>query len=215
MKIFKRKIPLLVPLLFIIIGLYLGYSIFEKNDKLPSQWTITDNTNINRPKYASTESLVNEIKSVNKIVPLEIELSEEIVVNDSWGSLGIFEKIKTIKFYANCSYFIDLSAIDTSDVETSSNSINISIPKPQVLSVNILGDKTLYNEPELGLFRFGDITLTSEEYGVIYNDISKVFNDKMMSDELYKQALTSSKIAIEDLLKDLLNNDAKINVTFI
>lgn len=215
MKIFKRKIPLLVPLLFIIIGLYLGYSIFEKNDKLPSQWTITDNTNINRPKYASTESLVNEIKSVNKIVPLEIELSEEIVVNDSWGSLGIFEKIKTIKFYANCSYFIDLSAIDTSDVETSSNSLNISIPKPQVLSVNILGDKTLYNEPELGLFRFGDITLTSEEYGVIYNDISKVFNDKMMSDELYEQALTSSKTAIEDLLKDLLNNDAKINVNFI
>lgn len=215
MKILKRKIPLILPLLFIIIGLYLGYSIFEKNDKLPSQWTITDNTNINRPKYASTESLVNEIKSVNKIVPLEIELSEEIVVNDSWGTLGLFEKIKTIKFYANCSYFIDLSAIDTSNVKTSSSSINISIPKPQVLSVNILGEKTLYNEPELGLFRFGDITLTSEEYGVIYNDISKVFNDKMMSDELYKQALDASKIAMEDLLKDLLNNDAQINITFI
>lgn len=214
MKLIKYKISLIIPLIFIVIGLFLGYSIFKNDDSLPNQWTITDNSNINKPKFATTESLVNEIRAVNKIVPLELELSDEIVINDSWGDLDILKKIKKINFYANCSYYIDLSTLSSESIKNTSNSIELHVSKPEVLSINILSDKTVYNEPELGLLRFGDISLSSEEYGLIYNDVVKVFTNKMLSEELYSKALTESETSLKKLVSDLVGNEKTVKIVF-
>ena len=214
MKIKKIRISLFLPFLFILIGLFIGFSLFNKNNELPNQWKITDNSNINNPKFISQESLVNEIKSVNKIVPLELELSDEVIINDSWGDIKIFEKIKRITFYANCSYYIDLSNLSNDSINTLDDKIQIFIPKPKILSINILSEKTTYTEPELGLLRFGDIKLSSEEYGVIYNDVLKIFSEKMLSQELYDKAMSESEIAIKKLITDITGSNKEIEINF-
>lgn len=214
MKIKNFKFSMTLPLVFILIGVFLGYSIFNKDKSLPNKWTLTDNTNINNPKYSSTESLVNEIRSVNKIIPLEMELSEEIIINDSWGDLRIFEKVKHINFFAKCSYSIDLSSLSTECVKNTNNNISITIPKPKVESISIIPNKTLYNQTEVGLFRFGDIEISSESYGLIYNDVIDAFYSKMMSEELYNQSLDASTNTIKKIISDLIGDNITIDVIF-
>ena len=83
----------------------------------------------NNPLNITTEeSLINEIKNTSKIIPLEVELSKLITVDKSWGELEVFEKYKRIKFYANCSFYIDLSNLHEEDIILDENNLTITIP---------------------------------------------------------------------------------------
>ena len=62
------------------------------------------------------ETLVNEVKRVNKLIPLEVELSQSILIDRSFWDLEVFKKCKTITFFANCSYSVDFSNITTTDI---------------------------------------------------------------------------------------------------
>lgn len=215
MKFKVYKISLIIPLIFIAIGLFIGYCIFNKKDSLPNQWTITDNSNSSSIKFTNTKSLIKEIKSVKKIVPLEIELSDEILINDSWGNLEVFQKIKKINFYANCSYYVDLSELSSDSININDNSIELSIPKPKILSIDILTNKTIYNEPDLGLLRFGDIKLSTEDYGLIYKNVIDVFSEKMLSEDLYSKALEESELSIKKILYELIGSNKHITIHFL
>ena len=41
--------------------------------------------------------MINEIKDVNKLIPIEIELSETLTVDNTYFNLDIFKKSKKIK----------------------------------------------------------------------------------------------------------------------
>ncbi|CDG03084.1 DUF4230 domain-containing protein [Clostridium chauvoei] len=209
------KISFILPLIFIIIGIFLGYKIFTKPKTPPKQWTLTENENKN-VKFLTEESLVKEIRDVNKIIPLEIELSETIVVDKSWGDFEVFKKIKRIKFFANCSYAVDLSAIENKDITINKfkNEITLSLPKPKVFSVDIDEDKTIYEESSNGLLRFGDIKLTSEEFGVIQMEVAKTFESKMNDPEIYNKAVSNTTIVLEKVLNQIANNEMKVTINF-
>lgn len=160
--------------------------------------------------------MVNDIRDTNKIIPLELELSETITIDDSWGNWGVFEKYKKIIYTADCSYIVDLSTLTSSDIEmdTNNNKLQIKIPKPTIYNVNINHEKTIYEEAFTGLLRFGDLNLPSEEYGAIEREIKNSLTKKMTDSELYDKACTSSNQAIESLIKNILGNNIQLTINF-
>ncbi|MGL5379163.1 DUF4230 domain-containing protein [Clostridium sp.] len=217
--IFKRKKPNLtfsftLPLLFICLGVFLGYQIFVDTTP-PKEWTISDTSNKNL-KFASEESLINEIRNVNKIIPLEIEMSESIVIDKSWGNFDVLKKFKKIKFFANCSYSIDLSNLTSTDIviDDINNEISLTLPSPTIFSVDINEDKTVYEEVTNGLLRFGEVSLTSEEYGVIYREVTKIFENKLKDPSISEKAILNTTIALDNLIKQMINSDTKTKIEF-
>lgn len=162
------------------------------------------------------ENLIKEIRSTSKIIPLEIELSKSITIDKSWGNLEIFQKYKRIKFFANCSFFVDLSNIKEEDiiVDKNKNIIDITIPNPQIFTIDIIREKTIYEDSSNGLLRFGEIMLTSEEFEAVQKNVYKSFEETLNQKDIYEKAIYSSKISLTNLLEKIIGNDININISF-
>lgn len=199
------KFLLILSLVLSICKLFLGSK---------SQLNRTEKININNLKIISEESLVREIKNVNKIIPLEVELSQTITIDKSWGDFDVFKKFKQIKFFANCSYSVDLSQITTEDIDINENKLSINLPNPQIFSINIDRDKTIFEDSSNGLFRFGEIKLTSEEFEIIQDEVCKSFEETMKNDEMYNKVVSSTKLSLEKLVEQITLEKMKINVSF-
>jgi hypothetical protein len=172
--------------------------------------------NIKNINIITEENLINEIKNTNKIIPLEIELSKLITIDKSLGTLDLFEKYKRIKFFANCSYYIDLSNLTDDDIQMDekNTTLNITIPSPEIFSINILRDKTIYEDTSNGLLRFGDIKLTSEEFDSIQEEVYTSFNETLQSEEIYDKAISNSKISLTNLIKQIVGKEVEVNISF-
>ena len=181
-----------------------------------SQANSSNHSNINNIKIISEESLVKEIKNVNKIIPLEVELSKTVTIDKSWGELEILKKYKRIRFFANCSYSIDLSQITTDDIniDNKNKELNIILTKPEIFSININRKKTEYEESSNGLLRFGEIKLTSEEFDLIQEEVNKGFEETMKSDEIYNKVISNTKMSLEKLLDQITEDKMNINISF-
>lgn len=81
-------------------------------------------------------------------------------------------------------------------------------------SIDIDEDKTIYEEDAKGFFRFGDVKLTSEEFGIVQREVSKSFESKMNNPDIYNQALISTQNALTDLIKKITSATCIIEVTF-
>lgn len=202
-------------LTLIIFGFFLGYKFFSPQKSQLKQWNLTDNDK-KYIKFISEESLINEIKSVSKIVPLEIEFSESIIIDKSWGNFSVFEKFKKIKFFANCSYAVDLSNISEKDIKLDKlkEEIELSLQPPKVFSIDLDEDKTIYEEVNNGFFRFGDVILTSEEHGVIEREVSNSFEKKMEEPEIYDKAVENTTLALEKLINNITNSKLSVKIIF-
>lgn len=205
----KTYFKIFLILLLVLLGykLFLGYKSQSNNLK---------HSSIDNIKIISEESLVKEIKSVNKIIPLEVELSKLITIDKSWGGFDIFQKYKRIKFFANCSYSIDLSQITTEDIhiDDKNKKIDITLSNPDIYSININREKTVYEDSSNGLLRFGEIKLTSEEFDSIQEEVFKSFEETMRSDEIYNKVISNTKISLEKLLDQIISEDIDINISF-
>lgn len=180
------------------------------NNLFPSL-SIFDNTKID---VLNEEMLVNEVRSVNKVIPLEVELSESIKLDNSFSNLEIFKKSKKLTFFATCSYSMDLSKLNKNDIilDKDTNEITIYLPKPEIFSINIDENKTIYNEPDLGLLRFGDIQISTEKLGYIRNKLTESFKNKMNDDDLYKKAINNTTTLLQNLINNLTDESYKITI---
>ena len=159
--------------------------------------------------------MINEIKDVNKLIPLEIELSETLTVDNNYFNLDIFKKYKKITFFANFSYSIDFSTLSTNNIkiDNSNKEIYITIPKIDIFSIDIDENKTIYGDTEVGLLRFGDLKLSSEEINEIYINANDMFSKKMNNQDFYTQTLKNAENSLESLLFNLTGEHYDINLT--
>ena len=90
--------------------------------------------------------------------------------------------------------------------------ITMSISPPEVFSINIDETKTKYSEPELGLLRFGDIQLSSEEFGDLRTKLDDEFKLKMTNESLQDQAISNTKSSLENIIYNLIGEKYTIDV---
>lgn len=207
---FKRL--LIFSLILLSSGTFLGFRYSYKLKNLISYLDVSDEVTI-----LTEESLVNEVKNVNKLIPLEVELGQSILIDKSFWDLEVFKKSKTITFFAKCSYSIDFSTITTKDIilDNTNKHITISILSPEIFGLHIDENKTKYSEPELGLLRFGDIHLSSEEFGDLRVKLYDEFKRKMQDEDLQTQAISNTKDSLEALIYNLIGEHYTIDVKTI
>lgn len=171
---------------------------------------------VNNLNIITQESIIDEIKNTNKIIPLEVELSKTITIDKSWGDLDIFQKYKRIKFFANCSFYIDLSSLKEENIimDEDKKTLNVTVPTPKIFTIDIIRDKTIYEDSSNGILRFGEIKFTSKEFELIQEEVYKSFEKTLNDTEIYEKALSNSKTSLTNLLKKFMGNDIEINISF-
>jgi len=208
-KFFRKLIFLTITmlLLFILINSFLQSNFKKYRADTPAFNSIT---------YISEESLIKKINGVNKLITLELELSQMAIIDKSLGDLDFLKKYKRIKFFADCSYHIDLSKIGEEDITINpeEKTLSITVPKPDIYNISINEDKTIFEESQNGFLRFGEVKLSTEEFNSLQNEVLTNFEEKLKRDEIYEEALNKSKISIEELLSSLIKEEVEIKIYF-
>ena len=205
LNVFKK---IFLVLLILLVFIYIKYP--TKIQKLLPQ-----SLNIQSNNILTEDTIINKIKDVNKLIPLEIELSQTLTVDNTYFNLDIFKKSKKITFFANCSYSIDFSTLSTNNIkiDNSNKEIYITIPKIDIFSIDIDENKTIYGDTEVGLLRFGDLKLSSEEINEIYINANDMFSKKMNNQDFYTQTLKNAENSLESLLFNLTGEHYDITLT--
>lgn len=211
-KKLKFKIHKLLFYLFILLFLFLLILFFKSPSKFQKLFPYFNKYKIESSSILSDDTLINEIKNVNKLIPLEVELSETLTIDNTYFNLDIFKKSKKVTFFANCSYAIDFSTLSNSNfkINTKTKEVSIAIPQIDIFSIDIDESKTIYSDTEVGLLRFGDLKLSSEELNSIYKNLNYLFTKKMDNPDFYEQAILNAETSLKELLLNLTEEDYNV-----
>ena len=217
-KIKKRKFIFLsiTVLTFTLALAYLGYKVSHTSKSQNDPWIVAD-VSKDSGKFISKETLIKDIKDKQSLITMETELEETITLNASWGQFEIFKKLQTIHFYGRGIYSIDLSSLDTDSIKEDkiNNVMTITVPTPFIKDIVIDENKTLYESPEMGILRVGDITLSPAEYDVILSHIKTRMKEKLSETENMDKAKERSTSSLKSLISTLCNvEQSKISVEF-
>lgn len=209
MKIVKKRTLILI-VLCTSLGFYLSYHFFIQPKKSKETWVVPNVQNTSK-KFITRETLINQIQKKQELITLEIEMTEKISVDDSWGNLSLFKKIQNIDFNGTGIYTIDLSRLNNEniDIKTKDKKITVKVPSPVVKDISINEDKTKYEDTEKGLLRFGELKLSPAEYQVIRSNVKEKMVTKMSEQDFYKQALNTSEDTVKKLINGVIQNETQ------
>lgn len=212
MRKLKRKIVFLfvLAIIFISMGFYLCYKALYVNTKPSDKYTLPSSSS--STKFISEESIIQKISETSKLVPLEIDLQERILLNNSWGSWDVFRQVKGITFQGKGTYSLDFSKLDTNSVyiDIPLDKIYITLPKPSIDTIAIYEEKTVYETTSNGLLRFGDIRLTPEETLLITKEVKTLMKNQLLEEKFHSLAVDNSVKSLKDLLYPLLPSKSTI-----
>lgn len=211
MKKIVRKRTFLLMLVCLCAGFIIAYMVFVAPKTGSHPWVIAKSSDSSK-KFITKETLVNEIKQKQKLITTEVSLTEKITIDNSWGSLVIFKKIQNINFVGTGIYSLDLSKLNSKNVSIQGNTISIILPKPSVEMVKIDENKTQFQPTENGLFRFGDIKLSTEDHTTLVSDVEDRMKDKMLESKYYNTALNNSEKTITNLISTINSTSSACNV---
>lgn len=213
MKFHIRKRTILITILSVVLLSFFSYKIASifRGDSKP--WIVADSNDTSK-KFIAKDAVVKKIQQKQKLITTEVEIKSNATIDNSWGNISIFKKLQNISFTGKGVYIVDLSLLKSNNISIDSNNniITIKIPKPKVELVTIDESKTVYETPEKGLLRFGDIKLTPQEHEIMVENVKKTMTEKMNETEYSDKALTNSKRSMETLIKSILNNNSKYTV---
>ncbi|SHK50095.1 Protein of unknown function [Clostridium cavendishii DSM 21758] len=201
--------------IFLCIGIFISYKFMFHNKKIDNTVSIPFIQN-QSVKYITEETVVSKLKNTQKILPLEAEISETMIIDNSWGDCELFKKIKTIKYFALATYTLDLSNFTKSNVsiDQSNKKITLNLDKPILNSINLLNDKTTYETTNNGTLRFGELKLSPEELNSIEKQALKQMSEKSNEDSLVKLAEENSKSLLNNIINSINNSDMLIEINF-
>ncbi|WP_055665167.1 DUF4230 domain-containing protein [Desnuesiella massiliensis] len=206
----------IIAILFTSLGLWGGYKLWVAPKKASEQWVLPNLKNPSN-KFVTRDSLVTQINQKQEIIPMEADIEQTITFDESWGNLGFFKKVQNVHFFAKGIYAVDMSKISEGNVEINNDkkSIKVTLPKPYVKSIAINEEKTIYETPQKGILRFGDIKMTPAEYQIVMEDAKKKISEKLSSEEYFGQALNNTEIAVTRLIRSFFSEDTKNNYNII
>lgn len=205
----------MVIVLFTSLGFYGAYKAFPEYNKPKTSNFLPADENA-KLSFVSEESLVNKIHSVQKLVPLEVELSERIIIDNSWGDLKVFKKLQRVQYYVKGTYSVDLSTLQKSNVKIDkiNKKVEIILPKPIVDSIIINQNKTIFETTENGLLRIGDIKLTPDEYAIIEKEITNRTEKKLKEHPLYDESIKKTEEVVKSIVKSTIFEDVNLTIRF-
>jgi hypothetical protein len=218
MRIVKRRTVLLI-VICICLGFFIGFKIFVSPKKAQQTWVVPDLQDISK-KFISEETLINQIHQKQELITLEIDMTEKVTLDDSWGSLEIFRKVQSISYAGTGTYVVDLSSLKNENItiDNKIKKIIVNTASPSVKSVVIREEKTEYQTPENGLLRFGEIKLTPEDNQMLLRNVKNNMLKKMSDESFTSQAKDYStqtlKSIIQSIVSDKTNEPYNVEIKF-
>ena len=183
------------------------------------------NNNTSPPTYKTeiVQTQDDEIKINYKDIILE-ELHEEaqlIICSNKMIIPMTFEenhwygdKTQDIEFSAMGKWIIDFSKITSDNIVMNENSksITIFLSRP-IKEVQLLEEETSFGEVKKGIFVFGDIVHTPEEYESIKHNIKCQALTKMI--DMDEQAEKAASNSIKRIITTVTKNNYDIKIVFI
>lgn len=213
MKFNIRKRTILGTVLFIVLLSFFSYKIIKNFKSNSKPWVVAD-ANDSSKKFLTKDAVISKIKQKQKLITTEVEMNEKTTIDNSWGDIGVFKKLQNISFTGKGVYVVDLSLLKSSNIfiDSNNNIITVKIPKPKVELVTIDESKTIYETPEKGLLRFGDIKLTPQEHDIMIENVKKNMLEKMNEEKYSQKALINSQNSMKNIITSILNNNSKYTV---
>lgn len=215
----KALFVLILICTFTMVGFFIAYHISKASNKAAEPW-IVPNVNVPSKKFIAKEILINQIQQKQELIPLEIELTEKVTIDFSWGNMDVFKMFQSIYFTGTGIYVIDLSKlyVQNISVDDDKNTISLILPRPFVKIISIDEQKTIYETPQKGLLRFGEIKMTPAEFQIMMSTAKTKMTEKLNSSELFGQAIENGEASVAKLVKNILtdetNDDYDIIVQF-
>lgn len=213
MKIVKKRTIILI-IVCISFGFYIGYRLFVAPEKSKETWVVPNLQEVSK-KFITEETLVSQIHQKQELITLEIDMTEKVTLDNSWGNLEIFKKVQSINYVGTGTYVIDLSTLKTENVtiDNKDKKITVKSASPTIKAVTIKEEKTEYQTPDNGLLRFGEIKLTPEENQMLLRNVKDKMLKKMGEQEFLSQATTSSKNTLKGLIENIIQSETKNSYT--
>ncbi|WP_042439833.1 DUF4230 domain-containing protein [Clostridium amazonitimonense] len=211
---FKNKIVAvtLIAVLFTSLGFYGAYKLWISPKKENKQWVVP-NLKDTSHKIFTEEALIQNIAQKQEMITTEVEMNQKTTIDDSWGNMFAFKKLQNIYFFGKGIYVVDLSNITKDSITINGNKLTLTVPKPFIKTIDIDEQKTIYETPEKGIFRFGELKLTPEEYEVMMGEAKKSMQERLSSGQIYEDALKNSEISISKFVQSLFSEETKNNYT--
>lgn len=208
---------IIIALLCLGIGFFLAYEFFISPVKDSNSGTVIIPSSIS-DKLILKDIIIDKILEKHELITMEVDLSQKITIDNSWGSLKIFKKVSNINYICTGTYTIDFVNLKAKNIEIKDKIITLKLPKPEIKYINIDENKTTCESTEKGVLRFGEIKITPAENQQLHQRVSEEISVKMMEPELYDKAIKSSKEAAKVLISEMLaiNNSYQyeVNVEF-
>lgn len=229
-KILRKTITILtliVILALLGIGVYIGMRLSQPHNENLTNIEVKDQKQAKEAEQLAEnlklqKAVVENIALKQELITSECDLSETVKWDDSWGNLSLFQKSQDITFYGKGLYTVDLNQITKDDITVenilSTKLVTINLSKPQIKSIEIIENNTVYSLTETGLLRFGDIKITPFQSQEITRQVKEQMRIKMEDEYYYNQALMDTQNSVKDLFQKILTetqtNDYMISVNW-
>ena len=186
----------------------LGYS---NNSSPPTYKTEIIQTNDDEIKINYKEIIVEELHEEAQLIICSNKMIIPMTFEENhWYG----DKTQDIEFSAIGKWIIDFSKITSDNVVINENNkeITIYMSKP-IKEIQLLEEETSFGEVKKGMFVFGDIVHTPEEYESIKHNIKCQALTKMI--DMDEQAEKAASNSIEKILYLTKQNNYDIKIVFI
>ena len=186
----------------------LGYN---NNTSPPTYKTEIVQTQDDEIKINYKEIIVEELHEEAQLIICSNKMIIPMTVEENhWYG----DKTDEIEFSAIEKWIVDFSKITSENVVINENNkeITIYMSKP-IKEIQLLEEETSFGEVKKGIFVFGDIVHTPEEYESIKHNIKCQALTKMI--DMDEQAEKTASNSIEKIITTITKNNYDIKIVFI
>ena len=186
----------------------LGYS---NNTSPPTYKTEIIQTNNDEVKINYKEIILEELHEEAQLIICSNKMIIPMTFEENhWYG----DKTQDIEFYAMGKWIIDFSKITSDNVVINENNkeITIYMSRP-IKEVQLLEEETSFGEVKKGIFVFGDIVHTPEEYENIKHNIKCQALTKMI--DMDEQAEKAASNSIKRIITTVVKQNYDIKIVFI
>lgn len=143
------------------------------------------------------EKFNDESKLIVKSIEAKISVS---LSNKAFMNWSAFKKTQTLTYAGKGNFAIDLSLLGSQNIELDNinSKIIISVPRPQLEPIEIDPDLFEATETTSGVFAFGEMTFTAQEYNNLEKEVKTKLTNALDTDENHNIADTA---AIKEMTK--------------
>lgn len=226
-RTFKRQTLIVKIIIIAIIAVLISYQLGQRSYSIqtPNDEVITPEPTVVQKvvqpllsdrRIEIGEAIAASSKEESKLIVYSVELEREDKYVDGWHDFKVFNKTKTVKYFATAKYGVDLSKInqDYMAIDDENNAVVIYIPRATLDSLDVHLEQTEFGETKKELLAFGEMEFTTEDSNAILAEAKRqlniVANEQQYLDEANRLAVKQIQAYYQQALNTFEDLNAKV-----